>query len=559
MTIIDADRTAIDSLVAPVPLARGIAVSYLRVSTKEQAERGGNAEGFSIPAQREANQRKADQLGAMIVEEFVDAGESARKADRPELMRMIQYVAKHKTNYCIVHKVDRLARNRADDVTIHLALKDAGVTLVSATENIDETPSGMLLHGIMSSIAEFYSRNLATEVIKGLSQKAAQGGTVTKAPIGYRNVGVRDDYGREIRTVEIDEERAALVRWAFQVFATGDWTTSQLHQELVARGLTAPATPRRPCRPIAKSSVHRMLTNPYYKGSVRYQGVSYPGLHEAIVPKEVWYQVQTVLGTHRTAADATQIHDHYLKGTLFCGQCGSRLLVSKAKNGQGVIYPYFVCASRHGGRGDCTRQAMMIEHIEHLVERLYDHVQIDSETRQALSSMLHTKFDQMMSEGAVELADLASRRTQLEGEQEKLLQAHYAGAIPLDLLKREQDRITSSLETIAHRIAAHHGQYAEARANLDDSLELLSNASDIYANADNANRRLCNQALFKAIYVDEDNDIRVAYQKPYTAVGDAVLQADALTWAATARRAGQVGTSSKGGPLVESFNLAAVG
>ena len=264
-----------------------------------------------------------------------------------------------------------------------------------------------------------------------------------------------------------------------------------------------------------------------------------------------------MLGTHRTAADATQIHDHYLKGTLFCGQCGSRLLV-EGQERPGVIYPY-LCASRHGGRGDCTRQAMMIEHIEHLVERLYDHVQIDSETRQALSSMLHTKFDQMMSEGAVELADLASRRTQLEGEQEKLLQAHYAGAIPLDLLKREQDRITSSLETIAHRIAAHHGQYAEARANLDDSLELLSNASDIYANADNANRRLCNQALFKAIYVDEDNDIRVAYQKPYTAVGDAVLQADALTWAATARRAGQVGTSSKGGPLVESSNLAAVG
>ena len=94
----------------------------------------------------------------------------------------------------------------------------------------------------MSSIAEFYSRNLATEVVKGLSQKAAQGGTVTKAPIGYRNVGVRDEFGREVRTVEIDEERAPLVRWAFQVFASGDWTTSQLHQELVARGLTTAAS-----------------------------------------------------------------------------------------------------------------------------------------------------------------------------------------------------------------------------------------------------------------------------------------------------------------------------
>ncbi|GAA1417805.1 hypothetical protein GCM10009640_02500 [Agrococcus citreus] len=491
--------------------------------------------------------------------EFVDAGESARKADRPELLRMIHYVTKHKTNYCIVHKVDRLARNRADDVTIHLALKDAGVTLVSATENIDETPSGMLLHGIMSSIAEFYSRNLATEVVKGLSQKAAQGGTVTKAPIGYRNVGVRDEFGREVRTVETDGERAPLVRWAFQVFASGDWTTSQLHRELVARGLTSAATPRRPSRPIAKSSVHRMLTNPYYKGSVRYQGVAYAGVHEAIVPNEVWDQVQTVLGTHRSAADATQVHEHYLKGTVFCGQCGSRLLVCNAKSSQGTIYPYFVCASRHGGRGDCTRQAMLIEHVERLVERFYARVQISSETMQALSSMLHAKFDQMMSEGAAELADLATRRTQLEGEQQKLLQAHYAGAIPLDLLKKEQDRITASLETIAHRIAAHHGHYAEARANLDDSLELLSNVADIYANADDANRRLCNQALFKAIYVDEDNDVRVGYRTPYDGLSDAGLQADALTWAAEAKKEGQVRTSSKGGPLVESSHLTRLG
>jgi len=559
MTIIDADRTAIDSLVAPTPFPGSFAVSYLRVSTKEQAEKGGQAEGFSIPAQREANQRKADQLGATIIEEFVDAGESARKGDRPELMRMIQYVAKHKTNYCIVHKVDRLARNRADDVTIHLALKDAGVTLVSATENIDETPSGMLLHGIMSSIAEFYSRNLATEVVKGLSQKAAQGGTVTKAPIGYRNVGVRDEFGREVRTVEIDEERAPLVRWAFQVFASGDWTTSQLHQELVARGLTTAASPRRPSRPIGKSSVHRMLTNPYYKGSVRYQGVTYAGVHEAIVPNEVWDQVQTVLGTHRSAADATQVHEHYLKGTVFCGQCGSRLLVCNAKSSQGTIYPYFVCASRHGGRGDCARQAMLIEQVERLIERFYAKVQIDPETIEAVSGMIHARFDEMMAEGAAELADLASRRTQLEGEQQKLLQAHYAGAIPLDLLKKEQDRITASLETIEHRISAHHGHYAAARENLDDSLKLLSNAADIYEHADDANRRLINQALFKAIYIDEDNDVRVGYRNPYDGLSLAGLHADALSWAAEAKKMGQAGTATKGGPLVASSHLTRLG
>lgn len=68
--------------------------------------------------------------------------------------------------------------------------------------------------------------------------------------------------------------------------------------------------------PIGLSSVHRILTNPYYKGDIRYKGATYKGTHEAIVSREVWYQVQSVLDSHKSAADATQIHDHYLKGTV---------------------------------------------------------------------------------------------------------------------------------------------------------------------------------------------------------------------------------------------------
>ena len=185
---------------------------------------------------------------------------------------------------------------------------------------------------------------------------------------------------------------------------------------------------------------------------------------------------------------------------------------------------------------------MLIEQVERLVERFYETVQIDPETRQALSGMLHARFDQMMAEGAAEPADLAARRTRLEDEQRKLLQAHCAGTVPLELLKREQDRIIGSLETIGYRLAARHGHYSDARANLDDSLQLLARVGDIYAHADDANRRLCNQALFKAIYIDEDNDIRVGYRTPYDGPADTDLQPDALTWAAQARKQSQAGT-----------------
>ncbi len=155
-----------------LPPGAKLAISYLRVSTSAQAETDFSDEGFSIPAQREANERTADRLNAVIVAEFLDRGESAKTADRPELQAMLRFLREQGgISYVIIHKVDRLARSREDDVTINLAIRKAGAQLVSSTENIDETPSGKLLHGIMATIAEFYSQNLAQEAKKGTESK----------------------------------------------------------------------------------------------------------------------------------------------------------------------------------------------------------------------------------------------------------------------------------------------------------------------------------------------------------------------------------------------------
>ena len=166
----------------------------------------------------EANKKKAMSMGAIVGKEFVDRGASAKSADRPQLQAMLEYVKENadRVDYVIVHKVDRLARNRDDDSDIMRVLRECGVQLVSASESIDNTPSGMLLHGIMSSIAEFYSQNLAAEVKKGMGEKVKSGGTVGRAPLGYTNVRRVDEKGREDRTVEIDPERAPLVQLAFE-------------------------------------------------------------------------------------------------------------------------------------------------------------------------------------------------------------------------------------------------------------------------------------------------------------------------------------------------------
>ena len=223
----------------PAPLA----VSYLRVSTRDQATRGGLAEGLSLPAQRAAIRMKADAMGATIVKEFADAGESGRTADRPQLQEMLQYLRDHRVDVVYVHKIDRLARDRASDVQINLAIRQTGARLVSIPGNVDETPQGQLVHGIFSAVADFYSQNLAQEVAKGMEQRVRTGGTLGRAPLGYENIRTFVN-GAEARQVAIDPVRADHVRWAFETYANDpDMTLRRLTELLEARGLTVKATP----------------------------------------------------------------------------------------------------------------------------------------------------------------------------------------------------------------------------------------------------------------------------------------------------------------------------
>ena len=111
------------------------------------------------------------------------------------------------------------------------------------------------------------------------------------------------------------------------------------------------------------------------------------------------------------------------------------------------------------------------------------------------------------------------------------MQAHYADAIPLSVLKREQDRIVAELDQVTRRIDAHFGDYADARGHLYDALGLLANCANIYTRCDDTNRRLCNQAFFTKIYIDEDNELRVEHNLPFEMLLDPQVNANALTWA----------------------------
>ena len=494
------------------------AVSYLRVSTRGQAERGGGAdEGFSIPAQREANKKKALSMGAMVGKEFVDRGTSAKSADRPELQKMLEYVKENadRVDYVIVHKVDRLARNRGDDVDIMRTLRECGVQLVSASESIDDTPAGMLLHGIMSSIAEFYSQNLANEVKKGLNEKVKSGGTPSRAPLGYLNIRRMDEKGREERTVILDEERAPLIKLAFEEYATGNWTVQDLAEHLAACGLTTRATPRIPSQPISKKSLNSVLINPYYKGIVSYQGVEYDGIHPALVNPDTWQQVQDILLSHING-ERTREHPHFLKGSVFCKNCGSRMFINYTKSHTGVRYPYFICGGRHNKRTDCKQRAVLIADVERQVEQIYDSYSFPPKIADYLEKWLRQNIEAEQDKYATELDGLRREKDKLERQRKKLLEAHYNDAIPLDLLKSEQQKIAKQLAAIDHQIKAYDYTFTTVIERLGDAIDLIENCGRTYRMANDNMKKMMNQAIFKRLLIGSDGKVTAEFAEPFT-------------------------------------------
>jgi site-specific DNA recombinase len=474
------------------------ALTYIRVSSSQQADKDYDPEGFSIPAQREGCERKARTLDAVIVGEFVDRGESAKTAKRPGLQEMLTRVSEGDIDYVIVHKVDRLARNRADDVAIVMHIRQAGAQVVSVSENIDETPSGLLLHGIMSSIAEFYSRNLATEIIKGSTQKAKKGGTPFRAPLGYLNTReIVDD--REIRVITLDPLRYKHIRLAFTLYATGQYSLAELAAILEERGLVSRKTRKCPGGSLGTNRLSALLRNDYYVGIVHYDGKTYRGRHEPLVSEEVFMLVQEVLASQRQSGERCWRHHSHLRGTLYCRECKGRLYFVRVR-GNGGEYDYFVCSGRQ--KGTCKQGWHRVDEVEAAVERCYANIQLSDRRRKRIGQLVRAHLDKLTTTANIEIARAQHTLNKVEQQERKLLDRYYAERVSQRLYDQEQDRFAReriAAEKMIDNLTVDREKLLDA---LDVALSLTKDIQAAYRQADPAQQRLFNQAFFERLEVD---------------------------------------------------------
>lgn len=488
------------------------ALLYLRVSTKEQAMRSGDPEGYSLPTQREACLRKAQSLGAIVVEEYLDKDTGTLVDKRSEMQRLLARVEKDRDiDFVIVHKLDRLARNRLDDAMMTLTLETAGAVLVSCVEGIDQTPSGGLLHGILASVNEYYSRNLSDEVKRKTVAKAKNGGTPNRAPLGYLNKQNLSG-GRDDRWVEVDPERAPLVTWAFEAYATGDWSEHALLDELTERGLRTRPTARQPSKELSLSMVSRMLNNPYYMGVVTWCGVQYDGSHRRLVSPELFYKVQDVLQAHNLAGERSWRHHQYLKGTLFCDKCGGRLTFTYA-HGNGGQYTYFVCMGQK--RGTCTQRHLNVDMMIDFMEQRWANVRVTEDAKVGIRRVLDEDLAEERQEVESERRMKQRAIQRLKDERQKLLDGYYAGAIPVDLMKSEQERIGRGLAEAEARLAGLAVKFEDLEATITKAMAWADHLHAAYQAADDQVRRLFNQAVFEQVFIGPNGVSRVKFTEGF--------------------------------------------
>ena len=330
------------------------AAVYARYSSSNQREE-------SIEGQLRECRRYAEANGFQIVKEYTDAAISGRSDDRPAFQRMIRESESGAFQALIVWKLDRFARNRHDAAVYRYELKKSGVKIYSVMEAISDGPEGIILEGLMESLAEYYSANLSENIKRGTYDSALKRQMLGRCPLGYK----RGPDGR----YEIDPKTAPIVQRIFREFSEGR-TMHEIREGLNADGIRSSYG-----NSFSDNSFHFLLRNKKYIGLYEFKDISDPEGIPPLVDRDLFDRVQRILGgsepRRRRHKPETVPITYLLTTKLFCGHCGRPMTGESCRARSGKIYHYYSCTGTKGRfRHGCKKKRVPKDWIEDQVVRV---------------------------------------------------------------------------------------------------------------------------------------------------------------------------------------------
>lgn len=394
------------------------AVIYARYSSQNQTEQ-------SIEGQLRDNYEWAKKQGVTVVGEYIDRAFTGTKDARPDFQRMISDAERKQFQMVIVWKLDRFARNRYDSAIYKARLKKFGVKVVSVMENITDSPEGIILEGLLESMAEYYSANLSENTKRGKRETALKGlWSGGHPPYGYR---------LENRRLVPDEKTAPVVRYLFERYAAGA-TKAELLPELTQKGVRTYYN-----KPLTPYTFNSVLRNPVYIGQYRYKGEIIEGMAPPIVDEKIFRKVQEQIKkrSHAPAASKAKV-DYLLSGKAFCGICGEPMVGISGTSKTRKIYHYYRC-SHHMHPFDCPKKNERKDIVERfVVEQTLKYV-LTPDQMAKIAKAVVDEYKKEFSDARIEELKAAVRK--LDTELEKLVDALIDA--PKAAHKRIYDRIES--------------------------------------------------------------------------------------------------------------------
>ena len=328
-------------------------VIYARFSSHSQTEQ-------SIEGQLKVCYEYAEQNNYTVVGEYIDRAMSGKYDNRAEFQRMISDSDKHTFEGVLVYQLDRFARNRYDSAIYKAKLKKNGVRVLSAKENITDDASGILVEGVLESMAEYYSAELSQKIHRGMeinAQKCLSNGS-------NPGLGFKVDKDRRFY---VDEDEAKIVREIFERYASGE-TKAEIVKDLKLRKVRTSLG-----NDFTYNSLSRMLSNKRYIGVYMYKGQETPGgmprildddMYKGqetpggmprILDDDLFYKVQDILNKNKKAPARTHGEGEYLLTTkLFCGHCKNMMVGYGGTSKTGKQYHYYICKEARKKRCDKT-------------------------------------------------------------------------------------------------------------------------------------------------------------------------------------------------------------
>ena len=300
------------------------AVFYGRYSSANQTEQ-------SIEGQLHVCEKYAAQNDIQIVRHYIDRAISGTSDNRPQFQQMIADSKQKNFEIVLVYKLDRFARNRYDSAIYKKKLRDNGVRVVSATENITDSPEGIIMEGLLEAMDEYYSAELSRKMMRGKEESFQKGYYLNHvAPFGYKLVD---------RRLALDAATAPLVPKIFRSYLDGK-KIGQIANELNAKGIpTAAGTHWKPM------DVSRLLHRRLYIGEYTFGDFEGVMPCPQIVPHELYDAVQKYIAEAAARKRKRKDYNYMLTGKLRCAECGKSVCGSTSGKNH-----YYYCRHCNGAR-----------------------------------------------------------------------------------------------------------------------------------------------------------------------------------------------------------------